>query len=116
MGSSPEDYRRAREYLHQLADQSGGRYYRGDTATDVAAAFSEVAHELRRQYSIGYYPKPIGQPGQRRQIKVRMTHPDMVVKARDSYIYAQKNTNDKAGKTASPEGTTPPAKHLSGSP
>ena len=115
-GSSPEDYRRAREYLHQLADLSGGRYYRGDTATDVAAAFSEVADELRRQYSIGYYPTPVGQPGQRRQIKVRMTHPNMVVKARDSYIYAQKNTNDKASKTGSPVGTTPSAKHLSGSP
>jgi VWFA-related protein len=59
-GTRPEDYRRAREYLHQLADQSGGRYYRGDTTTDVASAFSEVADELRRQYSIGYYPTPVG--------------------------------------------------------
>lgn len=94
-GSSPEDYRRAREYLHELAQQSGGRYYRGDTVTDVTAAFSEVADELRRQYSIGYYPTPVGHPGQRRQIKVRMTHPDLVVRARDSYIYAQKNTTDQ---------------------
>jgi Ca-activated chloride channel family protein len=114
-GSSPEDYRRAREYLHQLAEQSGGRYYRGDTVSDVASAFSEVADELRRQYSIGYYPTPVGQPGQRRQIKVRMTHPDLVVKARDSYIYAQKNASDKTSKGQLPE-TTAPAKHLTGSP
>lgn len=114
-GSSPEDYRRAREYLHLLAEQSGGRYYRGDTVTDVAAAFSEVADELRRQYSIGYYPTPVGQPGQRRQIKIRMAHPDLVVKARDSYIYAQKNA-DKSGQAPLPAETTPPAKHLAGSP
>jgi hypothetical protein len=84
--------------------------------TDVAAAFSEVADELRRQYSIGYYPTPVGQPGQRRQIKIRMTHPDLVVKTRDSYIYAQKNVTDKASKGPLPAETSPPAKHLAGSP
>jgi Ca-activated chloride channel family protein len=36
-GSSPGDYRRASDYLHELAQESGGRYFRGDTLRDISA-------------------------------------------------------------------------------
>jgi VWFA-related protein len=93
-GSSPADYRRADEYLHEIALESGGRYFRGDTIVGLSSAFAQLADELRRQYSIGYYP-PAGAAGQRRQIKVRVNQPDLVVKARESYIYSQRPTSDK---------------------
>jgi VWFA-related protein len=92
-GSNPGDYARAREYLHGLADRTGGRYYRGDSIMGVSQAFTWIAEELRRQYSLGYYPKVAGQDGERRQIKVRVNRPELVVKARDSYVYSQKKTN-----------------------
>ncbi len=114
-GSSPGDYKRAGEYLHEIAQESGGRYFRGDTMVGISSAFSQVAEELRRQYSIGYYPTPVGQPGQRREIKVRVSEPGLVVKARDNYVYAQK-TNDKESNGQPPNGTGPQSKHLSGSP
>lgn len=84
-GSSPEDYRRADRYLRALADKTGARVYNADQ--DLLFAFAQVAEELRRQYSLGYYPKPVGQPGERHQIRVRMTRSDLVVRARESYIY-----------------------------
>ena len=84
-GSSREDYRRADQYLHALADKTGARVYEADQ--NLLNAFAQVAEELRRQYSLSYYPKPIGQPGERHQIKVRMTRSDFVVRARESYIY-----------------------------
>lgn len=93
-GSSPADYRRADEYLHEIARESGGRYFRGDTLVGLSSAFAQVADELRRQYSIGYYP-PAGQAGQRRTIKVRVNQPNLVVKARESYVYSQKPTTEK---------------------
>jgi Ca-activated chloride channel family protein len=62
-GSSPGDYRRANDYLHELAQESGGRYYRGETLQEISQAFVQVPDELRRQYSLGYYPTPVGQPG-----------------------------------------------------
>ena len=94
-GSTPGDYRRADEYLHEIALESGGQYYRGDTMVGLSAAFREVADELRRQYSIGYYP-PTGDAGQRRDIKVRVNQPGLVVKARDSYVYSDaKNKNSQ---------------------
>ena len=111
-GSSPGDYRRANDYLHELAQESGGRYYQGDTLPEISQAFVQVADELRRQYSLGYYPTPVGQPGQRRQIRVRVNQSDLVVKARDSYVYSEKN-NDKEGSRQQPAGTSPQSKRLS---
>jgi VWFA-related protein len=114
-GSSPGDYRRASQYLHEIALQSGGQYFRGDTIMGLSNAFAQVADELRRQYSIGYYPTPVGQPGQRRQINVRVNRADLVVKARDSYIYAQPASNNQDNNVP-PTPPGPPVKHLAGSP
>jgi hypothetical protein len=92
-GSAAGDYRRADEYLHEIALESGGQYYRGDTMVGLSAAFSELAEELRRQYSIGYYPAA-GDAGQRRDIKVRVNQAGLVVKARDSYVYSDSKSRD----------------------
>jgi VWFA-related protein len=89
-GSSRGDYARADAYLHELPEKTGARFYNGNTLLDVSHAFAQVADELRRQYSLGYYPKQGGQEGARRQIKVRVDQANAVVNARDSYIYAQK--------------------------
>ena len=86
-GSSRADYQRADAYLSDLADKTGARKYRAESLGDVNQAFALVAEELRRQYSIGYYPKDSGASGTRRRIKVRVNRPDLVVRARDSYIY-----------------------------
>ena len=90
-GSNPGDYRRAVAYLHALSNQTGGRFYSGDTQFGIAQAFTWIAEELGRQYSLGYYPSTPGKEGERRQIKVRVTESDMIVKARDSYIYSDKS-------------------------
>jgi VWFA-related protein len=90
-GSSPGDYRRAVAYLHALSNQTGGRFYSGDSMFGIAQAFTWIAEELGRQYSLGYYPSTPGKEGERKQIKVRVTESDMVVKARDSYIYSDKS-------------------------
>jgi Ca-activated chloride channel family protein len=83
---SPDDYRRASAYLNDLAYKTGGRIYRADTTHDLSQSFALIAEELRRQYSLGYYPKTTAQAGTRRQIRVRVMRPDLIVRARDSYI------------------------------
>jgi VWFA-related protein len=92
-GSNPADYQRARMYLFELARRTGGRLYNGGSMLGISQAFVQIAEELRRQYSLGYYPKNAGQTGQRRQIKVRLSQPNLVVVARDSYIYSPKNND-----------------------
>jgi VWFA-related protein len=113
-GPTSGDYRRADDYLHEIARESGGRFFRGDTMMGLSSAFAEVADELRRQYSIGYYP-PAGQAGQRRNIKVRVNQPDLVVKARESYIYSQKATSDKTNTGQQPAEPSPQSNPLAGS-
>ena len=86
-GATQADYDRANQYLQELADKTAGRLYRANDTTLLAEAFSRIAEELRRQYSLGYYP-PDGDASNadRRQIKVRINRPDLAVKARDSYL------------------------------
>ena len=89
-GGTPGEYRRAVAYLRALSNSTGGRFYSGDSMFGIAQAFTWIAEELGRQYSLGYYPSTRGKEGERRQIKVRVTESDLVVKARDSYIYSEK--------------------------
>jgi Ca-activated chloride channel homolog len=96
-GMRPEDYARGRAYLDDLAAVTGGRVFRPEsTPGGLISAFEAIAEELRRQYSIGYYPQNEGTPGQRKQIKVRVNRPNLAIRARDSYIVgtsAQAQTN-----------------------
>jgi VWFA-related protein len=86
-GTDRYDYELANRYLMELANSTGGREYQADSLENMSMAFGNVAEELRRQYSIGYYPKRPPQPGQRRQIRVRARQPNLAVRARDSYIF-----------------------------
>lgn len=86
-GRAGDDYELANYYLQELANSTGGREYQADSLQNMSSAFANVAEELRRQYSIGYYPKRPPQAGQRRQIRVRARQPNLAVRARDSYIF-----------------------------
>jgi Ca-activated chloride channel homolog len=88
------EYRIANEYLHALAEQSGGRLYQvasgnRDQQTDdppgLSQALTQISAELRQQYSLGYYPKPGDKAKEPHQIKVRVTRPDVVVRSRTIY-------------------------------
>lgn len=88
-GSSRAEYETGRRYLEDLARNSGGRIFDADTTYNLDAAFSGIAEELRRQYTIGYYPETVGQKGDRKQIRVRVKRPNLVVRARNSYIVGE---------------------------
>ncbi len=86
-GTTSEEYVLGRKYLNDLADISGGKIFRPEaTEGGLTAAFEGIAEELRRQYNIGYYPSEGGEAGQRKQFKVRVNRPNLVVRSRDSYI------------------------------
>ena len=97
-GTSRGDYDLANRYLQDLSQVTGARKYQADSIQNIAVAFSNIAEELRRQYSLGYYPKNPAQAGQRRQIRVRVNQPNLAVRTRDSYIF---NPGTKPADTAS---------------
>ncbi len=87
-GCTPEEYERGAQYLQDLAQKTGTRVQEAsDDPRYLSQAFSVISEELRRQYSIGYYPKGSAQAGERRQIRVQVRQPNMAVRARDSYIF-----------------------------
>ena len=90
--ASSAEYETGRKYLETLALNSGGRIFEADSTYNLDAAFSGIAEELRRQYSLGYYPDKVGQIGDRKQIKVRVMRPNLVVRAKTSYIIGQNNS------------------------
>ena len=92
-GSSRAEYETGRQYLEALARNSGGREFEANNNLDTA--FSAIAEELRRQYSLGYYPEEVGAKGERKSIRVRVKRPGLVVRAKNSYIVGE---NDRASK------------------
>ena len=88
-GTSREEYERGDQYLHDLARVTGARLYNAEQQ-NLDYAFRSVAEELRRQYSLGYYPKAKPVVGERRGIRVRVDRPELVVRTRDSYIFQPK--------------------------
>jgi VWFA-related protein len=110
-GSSRAEYETGRRYLEDLARTSGGRSFEARSLYNVEAAFSGIAEELRRQYSIGYYPETVGQMGQRKQLKVRTNRPNAVVRAKNSYIVGEAEAKSKGATN-----TRQPPKAVSGLP
>ena len=84
-GTTAEDYRKAHEYLDELANRTSGRVYRADNTSNLAQAFSNIANELRQTYSLGYYPDG-EKKEKKRRLKVRVNQKGAVVRARDSYV------------------------------
>lgn len=98
-GTSRQEYVLGKRYIDDLSAVTGGRVFEAEgNAESLTRTFESIAEELRRQYNIGYYPQDTGASGQRKQIRVRVNRPNLIVRARDSYI---------VGGGATPQTTTP---------
>jgi Ca-activated chloride channel family protein len=76
------------KYLQQLADKTGGRYFKGGDMNMIRQSFVEVAEELRRQYVLGYRPHE-PERGGLRKIRVKVNRHQVAVRARKSYTYGR---------------------------
>lgn len=100
-GTSEAEYERGRTFLDALALNTGGRLFEADTLTNLEASFSGVAEELRRQYSVGYYPEQTGEPGERRSVKIRVTRPaNAVVRAKSGYVIRRQSSVTDSAETS----------------
>lgn len=84
-GEREQDYATAREFLHSIAQDTGGRLYNVTSTTNLDQAFANIANELRKIYSLGYYPNSDRESGASFDIKVRVYRPDLIIRTRDSY-------------------------------
>ena len=70
MAISRSLYRLARHEMDQLARDTGGRTFQATDLYAARTAFAEVAAEIGRQYSLGYYSTNKTRDGRFRQIRV----------------------------------------------
>lgn len=81
-------YKRAERYLQLLPDKTGGRFYYAAGLSHLKEIFARIAAELREQYSLGYYPSNKSATKSRRELKMKVSLPNVAIRSRRSYIYA----------------------------
>jgi Ca-activated chloride channel homolog len=71
--------------LKKLADKTGGRYIDEPGGQQLRDSFAEIAEELGHQYTIGYRPTNRAKDGKWRAIEVKLSKPNVTVRARKGY-------------------------------
>jgi VWFA-related protein len=71
--------------LRKLSEETGGRVIEVSRTRDTAAAFQQIAEELRTEYLLGYAPANPRHDGSYRKIRVRLRNGDAKVQARRGY-------------------------------
>ena len=85
-GERETDYTEAREFLDTIADSSGGRVFKVSSTTNLNIAFTKIAEELRKTYSLGYYPSEERRPGVTYTLKVRIYRPNLNIRTRETFV------------------------------
>jgi len=71
--------------LKRISERTGGRLIRVNGRQNTAAAFAEIAKELRTEYFLGYSPTNLRHDGSFRKVRVRVTHGNYRVQTRHGY-------------------------------
>jgi len=71
-------------HLRELAASSGGGYFELMATDDLGSTFTQVANELHHQYLLGFTAARLD--GQVHRLTVRLRTPDLVARARKSYV------------------------------
>ncbi len=108
--------KRARRLLDDLAQVSGGRAFFPESLDQLAGIASTIAHELRTQYILGYYPTNTLRDGTWREVRVEVRsdkHQEkLIARTRPGY-YASKEGVSSVGDPSrrSPKSLSKPNPH-----
>ncbi|MCI0663031.1 MAG: VWA domain-containing protein [Acidobacteria bacterium] len=78
-------YQSARKELREMANKTGGRLYQVKDLGKLEPVYSEIAGEIRTQYSLGYYPTNEKHDGKWRTLRVEVRRPGYVGQTRPGY-------------------------------
>jgi VWFA-related protein len=78
-------YESSRKEIRELAAQSGGRVYPCKRLSEIEPAYTQIAAELRTQYSLGYYPKNEKRDGNWRKIKIEVKRLGLEARTKPGY-------------------------------
>src|SRR5207244_1349906 len=78
-------YESARKEVRELTSQSGGRVYPCKRLSEIEPAYTQIAAELRTQYSLGYYPTNEKRNGKWRKLRIEVKRPGLEAKTKPGY-------------------------------
>ena len=85
--------KKARGALSDLSNATGGLAFFPETADDTEAICTQIAHDIRNQYTIAYYPTNAAHDGTFRAVAVQVTPPrgagKLSVRTRTGYYAAR---------------------------
>ena len=89
--------RKAKRDLRRLAEVTGGVAYFPVSITEVEALCRQVAHDIRNQYILAYYPTNSAHDGSFRAVRVEVVNPPkgagkLFVRARTGYYSARERS------------------------
>jgi Ca-activated chloride channel family protein len=67
--------KKARTALSQLANATGGLAFFPEDANDTEAICTQIAHDIRNQYTLAYYPSNVARDGSFRSVQVEIMPP-----------------------------------------
>lgn len=86
------DCRRAKREIRRLASVSGGMAYFATSIEQIEALCRKIAHDIRSQYVLGYYPTNRARDGSFRRVRVEVDPPKgydkLVARHRPGYFAA----------------------------
>ncbi len=87
---SKREMRRARKALEDLTEASGGLAYFPEEVSDTTEICKQIAHDIRNQYTLAYYPTNVKLDGTFRTVQVDANAPHnggkLVVRTRPGYF------------------------------
>jgi Ca-activated chloride channel homolog len=87
------DKRKGQRALEALADATGGAAFFPEDVGDTEAICTQIAHDLRNQYTLAYYPTNTAQDGTFRSVAVQVFPPKgmgkLTVRTRSGYYARQ---------------------------
>jgi len=83
--TSKESAGRARAFLADLADQTGGRLFSVMQANDLPDIYQAILNDLEGQYILGFISNDTRQDGSYRKLKIEVTRKDVKLRHREGY-------------------------------
>src|SRR2546421_9030988 len=98
---SKKNAKRAKRALEQIAQASGGLSYFPESVEDVHSICEQVAHDIRNQYTLAYYPTNTRRDGTFRSVQVEIIPPrgrgKLIARTRNGYYAPVSPTSAAAG-------------------
>jgi Ca-activated chloride channel family protein len=84
--SITKGFKEAEFVLRQFAQETGGRAFFPNQATDLNAVYGQIADELSSQYTVGYTSRNQKRDGSWRRIVVRTIRPNLTARTKQGYF------------------------------